>query len=666
MTVPQPSAMSTCARKGTVHRPELQGLRALAIALVVVYHVWINRLSGGVDVFFLLTGFLLTGQLVRAAEARTLDVRRQWSRTLRRLIPAAAVVLVATAVLSIAVLPHGRWAQTIREIAASALFVENWQLAADSVDYAARTNMTSVVQHFWSLSIQGQVFLVWPLLVAVVAVSRAGSPARLRPRLTAVLASLFVASLAYSVELTITNQPLAYFHTLARLWEFALGGLLALTIDRIALSPRARVAAGWVGVAGLVACGAAIPVADVFPGVAALWPTGCAALVLIAGRTGAAAGADRLLASRPARYLGDLSYSLYLWHWVLLVGYLAATGEQTVGLAGGATVILASLGLAVLTHHLVERPVLHRPADTRTGYRIAAAGTAAVLLVAVTWQVVGVRAPETTGEAGDAAHPGAAALRTGAVDPAPLLPPPVSIYDDWVRIENWDCTSMVAFPMDACTLPAAGPPARRVVLVGDSHVQQLAGAVVPIARESNWQLTAIIRGACPFSNASEVVPAEPDCLAWNAAAMDEILAMHPDTVITLASRDVRAGLTEQTPPGFVDQWRRLDAAGIAVVAVRDTPRFAYSVPDCVQTRPDDLDSCGTDRAEVYTPAPPWTRLSDVPSNVTFIDIADAVCDTTRCPAVIGNILVYLDDNHLSATYSATVAGLLADPLHAAN
>jgi peptidoglycan/LPS O-acetylase OafA/YrhL len=665
VTAPGPSGPRAQAPAGAAYRPELQGLRALAVTLVVVYHVWIDRVSGGVDVFFLLTGFLLTGGLMRAAERGALDVRLQWSRTLRRLIPAAAVVLAATAVLSIAVLPQGRWTQTIREIAAAALFVENWQLAADSVDYAARTNMTSVVQHFWSLSIQGQVFLLWPLLVAVVAVSCAGSPARLRPRMTAVLASLFVASLAYSVELTITNQPLAYFHTLTRLWEFALGGLLALTIDRIALSPRARVAAGWLGVVGLVACGAAIPVADVFPGVAALWPTGCAALVLVAGRTGSRAGADRLLAGGAARYVGDLSYSLYLWHWVVLVGYLAVTGEQTVGPGGGATVILTSLGLAVLTHHLVERPVLRRPADVRSGYRIAASGTAAVLLVAVTWQVVGVRAPEPDAMVGDAAHPGATALRTGAVESAPLLPPPVSIYDDWVRIEHWDCTSMAAFPMNMCTLPTIEPPARRVVLVGDSHIQQLSGAVVPIAQQSNWQLTTIIRGACPFSTASEVVPDEPDCLAWNAAAMEEILAMHPDTVITLASRDARAGLTEQTPSGFVEQWRRLDAAGIAVVALRDTPRFTHSVPDCVQTRPDDLGSCGIDRADVYTPAPPWTRLSDVPSNVTFIDIADAVCDPERCPAAIGNVLVYMDDNHLSATYSTTMAGLLADPLHAA-
>jgi peptidoglycan/LPS O-acetylase OafA/YrhL len=665
VTVPGPSGARAQAPAGAAYRPELQGLRALAVTLVVVYHVWIDRVSGGVDVFFLLTGFLLTGRLVRAAEGGALDVRLQWSRTLRRLIPAAAVVLAATAVLSIAVLPQGRWAQTIREIAAATLFVENWQLAADSVDYAARTNMASVVQHFWSLSIQGQVFLLWPLLVAVVAVSCVGYPARLRPRTTAVLASLFVASLAYSVELTITNQPLAYFHTLTRLWEFALGGLLALTIDRMALSPRARVAAGWLGVVGLVACGAAIPVANVFPGVAALWPTGCAALVLVAGRTGARAGADRLLAGGPARYLGDISYSLYLWHWVVLVGYQAATGERTIGPGGGAIVILTSVGLAVLTYHLVERPVLRRPADTRTGYRIAAAGTAAVLLVAVGWQVVGVRPPVPDAMAGDAAHPGAAALRTGAVDPAPLLPAPVSIYDDWVRIENWDCTSMAAFPMNKCTLPVTEPPARRVVLVGDSHVQQLSGAVVPIAQQSNWQLTTIIRGACPFSTASEVVPDEPDCLAWNAAAMDEILALHPDTVITLASRDARAGLTEQTPPGFVEQWRRLEAAGIAVVAVRDTPRFAYSVPDCVQTRSDDPDSCAIARADVYTPEQPWTQLPDIPSNVRFIDIADAVCDPERCPAVIGNVLVYMDDNHLSATYSTTMAGLLADPLHAA-
>jgi peptidoglycan/LPS O-acetylase OafA/YrhL len=665
------------------YRPELQGLRALAVALVVVYHVWINRVSGGVDVFFVVSGFLLTGQLVRAAERGTLDLRLRWNRTLLRLVPAAAVVLVAVTVASALLLPASRWAQTVREIAAAALFLENWQLAADSVDYAARNNMAGVVQHFWSLSIQGQFFLLWPLLFAVVAISCRRDAVHVRGRATLVLLGVFVASLVYSVELTITDQPLAYFHTLTRPWEFALGGLLALHAHRIVLTLRARITAGWVGVAGLVMCGAA------------LWPTGCAALVLLAGHTGSRVAADRWLTTRPARYLGDISYPLYLWHWPLLVLYLVASRQQTVGLPEGAVIIAVSVGLAALTHHLIEQPALRLSRGRRRGYRLAAAGTATVLLLAGTWQAVTVQQAQSVADVGDPAHPGARAFLTGAVDPAPVLPPPVSVLEDWVRIEHWDCQPMAEFPMDACAQPprpaepaatdppaddstapadagvadsvtdeSVEPPARRIVVVGDSHAQQLTGMLLPIAAQNNWQIIAIIRGACPFSTVSETVPDDPQCLAWNAAAADEISALRPDAVVTLASRNVRAGLTEQTPPGFVEAWRRLDAQGVRVLAIRDNPRFDHSVPDCVQTHPDDYTPCGLPRADVYAPVPPWAEIPDIPGNVSFVDIADAVCDLELCPPVVGNVLVYLDDNHLTATYSTSMADLLADQVHA--
>ena len=145
------------------------------MALVVIYHVWLDRVSGGVDVFFVLSGFLLTGQLARAAERGPLDLSRRWSRMIVRLLPSMVLVLVATAVAAAALLPEGRWPQTFRELVAAGLFVENWRLAADSVDYAARSNMVSVVQHFWSLSIQGQFFLLWPLLVAAVAIAARGA-----------------------------------------------------------------------------------------------------------------------------------------------------------------------------------------------------------------------------------------------------------------------------------------------------------------------------------------------------------------------------------------------------------------------------------------------------------------------------------------------------------
>jgi peptidoglycan/LPS O-acetylase OafA/YrhL len=157
---------------------------------VVVYHVWLNRVSGGVDVFFVISGFLLTGQLARAAERGALDLPRRWSRTIVRLVPSTAVILVVTAGAAALMLPEGRWPQTFRELVASALFLENWRLAADSVDYAARSNTASVVQHFWSLSIQGQFILIWPLLIAAVAIAARGSGPRLRQYLTRVVATV--------------------------------------------------------------------------------------------------------------------------------------------------------------------------------------------------------------------------------------------------------------------------------------------------------------------------------------------------------------------------------------------------------------------------------------------------------------------------------------------
>lgn len=567
-------------------------------------------------------------------------------------------MLVSVAIAGAALLPEGRWAQAIRELLASALFLENWQLAADAVDYGARNDVASVVQHFWSLSVQVQFFAAWPLLVALVVLSTRGQPDRLHARLTLSTLGALVASLSYSIALTDTDQPLAYFHSLTRLWEFALGALLALWIDRIPLAHGVRIALGWAGVVGLLLCGVVLHVGSLFPGYAALWPVACGAVVLLAGRTGSPLGADRLLAARPMRYLGDISFALYLWHWPLLVLYLVTRNREEVGAAGGAAIIGLALVLAVLTHHLVEKPVLARVTAPGGGRRFAATGLVLVLLVAGGWQVALAQRAEQPGTVGDAFHPGAAALAGRNVVSAPLLPAPVSVYDDWVRIERWDCTPLARFPMDRCTRPVDGDPERRIVVVGDSHVQQLTGALIPIADEHRWQLTAIVRGACPFSTASEVAPDEADCLNWGEAAAAEIADLRPDAVVTLATRDVRAGLTEQTPPGFVDRWRLLDELGIPVLAVRDSPRFDYSVPDCVQTDDGDPDRCGVDREVVYPAVPPYAQLADVPSNVSFLDTADAVCDARRCPAVVGNVLVYLDDNHLTASYTASMAGLV--------
>jgi peptidoglycan/LPS O-acetylase OafA/YrhL len=622
----------------------------------VVHHVSDGRVSGGVDVFFLISGFLLTGQLARAAERGPLDLPARWSRMARRLLPSATVVLLATVVAGALLLPETRWPQTVREVAASALFLENWQLAADAVDYTARNNTTSVVQHFWSLSIQVQFFVVWPLAVALMA---RRAPHRLHTHLTAALLCVFAASLSFSIALTAADQPLAYFHSLTRLWEFALGGLLALWIDRVPWTRGERVAFGWIGVVGLVACGFVLDGGSTFPGYAALWPTLAGVLVLLGGITRSPYGAHRLLLPRPVQFLGAVSYPLYLWHWPVLVLFMVARDQDEVGLLGGIAVITVSVVLAVITVRFVESPLQRVRITDRDAYRYGAVAVTAVLLAAAVWQFAATQRETPTHGLGGPQYPGAAALVDGEPEPAPLLPAPVSVYQDWVWVQDWDCTPLAEVRSDICTQPVEAPPEKRIMVVGDSHLEQFIAALVPIARRHDWQLIGALRGACPFSTVSEVDPNDAECVAWNAAVSATIAELRPDAVVTLATRDVRSGLTEQTPPGFVAQWWRLADLGIPVLAVRDNPRFAFDVPDCVRRQGREGDPCGVDRDSVYAADPPYAHL-DVPPNVSFLDLADHVCDDTRCPAEIGNVLVYLDDNHLTASYATTMAPVIED------
>ncbi|WP_394622009.1 acyltransferase family protein [Lentzea sp. JNUCC 0626] len=603
------------------YRPELQGLRAVAVVLVVVYHVWLGRVSGGVDVFFLISGFLVTGQLVRAAARGRLDLRAVWSRMAKRLLPAAVVVLGATLVVAAWWLPENRWAQTVREIVASALFVENWQLTADSTDYYAQHAQASVVQHFWSLSIQGQFYLLWPLLVLVVTL--------LRRNLTRVLGVVFALSFGYSVWLTAVDQPLAYFHTATRIWEFAFGGLLAIAVAKIDLSSPLRTVLGWAGLAGLVVCGMVLDVGAGFPGYLALWPTACAAAVITAGTSGSRVGADRLLASEPLRYLGDLSYALYLWHWPVLVCWLVLRGRTEVGLVGGVVIIGASLVLAAATHHLVEEPVRRSKWRART---ITAALLAALLTAALVIQPAGPRE---------------VAAQVAATD--------------FAGLEGQHCETPQE-ELDVCYGPVEGVPAKRVVLVGDSHVQQYLAAFTPIAERRNWQLITMLKSACPFSTRSEKYPDDESCVRFGNNAADEIIALRPDFVFTLASRDVQVGLTEVTPPGFVERWRQLDAEEIPVIAVRDNPRYGFSVLDCVQVH-GAADRCGAPRAELLAPVPPYALL-DVPGNVSFVDFSDQLCTALQCPPVIGELLVNFDDNHVSATYMRSMSDAVEAALDA--
>ncbi|UOE19032.1 acyltransferase [Thermobifida halotolerans] len=667
------SAASPSTAKKSVFRPEIQGLRAVAVLLVVAYHVWFGRVSGGVDVFLLLTGFLITGSLVRTVQRHgRIRFLEFWSRLLGRLTPAAAVVLLGTLVATVLWLPRSRWRDVLADTLASALYYENWHLARNAVDYLARDDATSPLQHFWSLAIQGQSYLVLPVLVTVAALVARRSGRDVSVLVATLLGVVGTASLAYSVWITATDQAWAYFDSGARFWELAFGGVAAVLLPRLRLPEAVRAVLGWVGLTALVLCGIVLQVSTLFPGWIALWPTGAALLVIVAGGAGGRLGTGALLSWRPLMTVGDHAYALYLWHWPVLVVYLEISGRTLASPVGGLCVVAVSAALAASTKWLVED-------GARRFTRTRATPAWALLVAAVCLAPVGAavggggayldRQEEIRRElaADPANYPGALVLveNSGsgpatAPEGVPVLPYPTEA--DLDRGDNQGAGGChLSFDATEVAVCEDGPAdaEHTIVLVGQSHAAHWYTALRDASLSQGWRLVTMTKDACQFSTEPSYRGEEEytECGVWNEGAMRIIADLRPDAVVTTATRS-SAGNGESVLDGYTQRWRELDAMGIPVIGIRDTPRMGFDTSDCVARHLDDLDRCTTDFHRSLAERPPYETAAGVPQSTEFLDLSDYVCPDGRCPAVIGNVMVYYDDSHMTATYSATLAPIV--------
>ncbi|TLM86932.1 acyltransferase family protein [Pseudarthrobacter sp. NamE5] len=663
-------------------RPEVQGLRALAVLMVVAYHVWLGRVSGGVDIFLLVSAFLLTLSFVRKAEAgRPFGLLRHWLHLFKRLLPAAVVVILGILAGTWLILPQNRWPQILDQAWASLLYTQNWLLADTAVDYYAQDHAgASPLQHFWSLSIQGQVFILWPLifagsagLLALLHRLPGGACLDYRGLLTLVFGAVFAVSLVCSVEQTATNQAYAYFDTRTRLWEFALGSLLALALPHLKPNRALRVVLGWLGLAAMVSCGLLLTVDRSFPGYVALWPTLAAAGIIVAGQTGSRFGVDRFLSSRPLVALGDNSYALYLWHWPVLVLALAATGLEAPNLAQGMGIVGASIVLAVLTTRFVEKPLRdwHWPQRRawRTAVVIAACGAVLAGPVAV-WQTTLTAEESATAAQPRELTPGAAALHPeNAPVPAAgakIIPGPSALDNDWAGIHA-PCTGANATRdplLEGCRQEVPGGEAtKRIVVLGDSHSQQYLGALGPIAAARGWELVTLLMPACRFGAASETRNAE--CNAYNQASAAYVLEHRPDAVFTVASLTHEEAPFETGVPGYLEGVRPFAEAGIEIVGIRDNPRFTFNMPECVQRNGPHAPECNPSLAESLADPSPLESYRGKLPGLHLMDLSDFICARGVCPAVVGNVYVYKDDNHLTRTYVETMMPMFEQRLLAA-
>ena len=657
-------------------RPEVQGLRALAVLMVVTYHIWFDRVSGGVDIFLLISAFLMTLTFVRKADRGTpFALLGHWVHLFKRLLPAVVVVLIGTITASLLFLPKARWSMVLEQSWASLFYFQNWLLASESVDYYADTSVASPLQHFWSLSIQGQVFVLWPLLFLAAGLLAKRLQIRFQTVAAVIFGALFVASLAFSIYQTDTNQSYAYFDTRARLWEFALGTLLALVLPYVKLPKAAAVAAGWIGLAGMLSVGYVLDVEGEFPGFVALWPLVAAALIITAGQTGSRFGADRLLSWTPLVKMGDLSYALYLWHWPVLVIYLVNRGQDVVGPAAGLAIIGLSLILAYLTTRFIERPLRSLPRVEASRAR-----SLAVIAVCVTLVAVSVASVQWTMRAqaqalasqSDTQNPGAYSLLPGFVDrstgDSPPLPDLGSLDAEWgvlgEKCEGEHVPAGNDLAIRGCSFtPAEGTPAKEILVIGDSHAEQWLEPIELMAQQNNYQVTALLLGGCSYGAESE--NRNENCNAFNDAATDYALRLTPDAVFTMATISDEATTDEREVAGLAEASKILGDAGIPLIGMRDNPRFEVNMISCVEEHGPDAAECTFPVSDKLAATPPVPPTEETGGALRFMDLTDLICPEGICTPVVGNVYVYLDDNHLTISYTKTTLAQFEERFHAA-
>jgi peptidoglycan/LPS O-acetylase OafA/YrhL len=673
------------------NRAEITALRACAVLLVVLYHLWPGRLPGGyigVDVFFVISGFLITSHLLRESSSTgKIALGRFWARRARRLLPAAYLVLAASAVAVAAWMPVSTWQTNYRQIIASTLYVQNWVLAADSVDYLASDVDPAVAQHYWSLSIEEQFYLVWPLLILAAAVwarRRSSSPTAATWWAIGVPTA---ASLVFSLWITQANPAAAYFVTPARAWQFGAGGLLGLWFaTRSSHRPRRagpsagwRIAvptlASWGGFAALAWCGLTYDETTPFPGTAALLPVAATLAIIAAAEPLGRLSPTPVMRSRPVRFFGDISYSLYLWHWPPIVILPVVLGHS-MGFSARVSVLVGAILAAAATKKWVEDPVrfTRRPALRRPLTALVATAAGAAVIVAGARVGVGTAvAVERTQQAAVAAVLkdvpdcfGAAAMdpqkpcSNPALDGTMIPAPAAAVRDD---THYPGCfTNITGTSLNDCTFGKVDDPSiPHVVLLGDSHALMLLPALEVLAKEGKISVTAQIKGSCawtrdPINHWNEA--RVDSCQKWKAKLEPWLVEQAPttDLILTTGYARFNGGTPEEQVKSMQAAWKPLAELGVPIVAVRDNPRHSEDPLDCLERARDiGPTTCAVKEKDALGNFDAFAKTAGTVKGSTLLDLSDYYCRDGICPSVIGGVTVYRDITHLTQTYSRTLA-----------
>jgi len=681
-------------KKGaSVYRYDLDGLRGFAIALVVFFHVFVGRVSGGVDVFLLLSGYFFLGSQVRYALRPYPSLNPLWPfwRTARRLVPALAVVLVATLLGVMFFVPELMTTELVNQFVASILYCQNWMLSRQDAAYAAAGVETSPLQHLWSMSVQGQFYfcaIVLGLIIAI-AVSKLRVDAQKARSVTiGVLTVITIASFLYASRFGIVGTPSNYYSIFSRMWEMTLGGILALIPRGITLPQRYSAAATGLGMVMIAITGVIIPTSLAFPGPFTLLPLTGAMLVILSSPTNAV---SQLLSSPPFQWLGKSAYSLYLWHWPLLIISTAVGGYDTPPVWLGVAVITASFVLAHLTHTFVEEPLrqhgprpraMDKPVSnareslrTSAGRGRLAGGIAVSLLVVSTLAVKpywGGQIDEAAKPLDPATHPGARVLLGAEAPDVEALPDPDLIAGIFPPIGDGCMVYLPEGPEDFVSdecVYGDREAETTVVLAGGSHVEPLGIPLDELGQQHGFKVIPYVRQECPIMLGDFEDDTVSDvCREWSINAFDRIIELDPDLVISTSTRPAgHAGAAVMTqdmvPDGYLGFWEALRENNIPFLGLRDNPWIFDGAgdpmdPNYCLSAGEAFEDCSMPRELVYEPVDPASEYLDGTDGMFSVDSSDWYCIGDTCPPAIGNVYIYRDQNHLSNAYSESLAPVM--------
>nr|QZD55752.1 acyltransferase [Glycomyces sp. TRM65418] len=668
----------------------------MAVGAVIAAHIHFFYSEGGfvgVDVFFVISGFLITSLLLREID-RTgrVSIAGFYARRAVRLLPAAALVLTATLAASWLWLPRTRLPDIATDAAAAALNVVNIRLAREGTDYLNDDAVPSPLQHFWSLAVEEQFYIVWPLLLLAIAfAARRVWGGRFAPRghlhrrrimlTAAVLAVVAIGSFSLSVTQSAADPVWSYFGIHTRAWELAAGAGVALVAARLRRLPAALAAlASWAGLALVVASVLLIDESTAFPGSAAALPVAGTALVIAAGCAPHRFGATTVLGLEPLQYIGKISYGLYLWHWPLIIIGPTIIGVEAPRLRHYLLLMVAAFLLSVATFHLVEQPIRTRRPLVQVPSRALAMGGGLVSIALAASILASLQPMPTTGNEEAAEITGNDAtvweLLGNASDvdnvPANLTPALDDARLDQPALQSDGCLvarDSTEVMEDGCWY---GDPEgdRTVVLFGDSHAAQWFPALNQLAQASGYRLLAMTKANCSVPDVDaydEKLKREyTECPEWKDRVFDLLDEVEPDIVVASAF-DAKNVLADDPAQAWVDGWtasvERLQETGAAVYYIADNPRLGVDPPTCLADNPEDASVCVGDLdASVIEPERREQTMAAVAdTGATVVDPIPWVCDVDSgtCPVVIGNLLLYRDSNHLSARFVAELAPQIA-------